>query len=64
MRVTPPAPGYLVASRKEVDSVELPYMNRARLAYAARQYLTGGQVGGRGAAAAADSPRHTTDMGG
>eukprot|EP00198_Chlamydomonas_reinhardtii_P013815 XP_001703152.1 predicted protein [Chlamydomonas reinhardtii] len=38
--------GYLVASRKEVDSVELPYMNRARLAYAARQYLTGGQVPG------------------
>ncbi len=25
--------GYLIASRKEVDSVELPYMNRARLAY-------------------------------
>jgi hypothetical protein len=22
--------GYLVASRKEVDSVELPYLNRAR----------------------------------
>ncbi|KAG2430432.1 hypothetical protein HXX76_009956 [Chlamydomonas incerta] len=38
--------GYLVSSRKEVDAVELPYMNRARLAYAARQYLTGGQVPG------------------
>lgn len=31
--------GYLLASRKEVDSVELPYLNRARLSYAARTFL-------------------------
>mmetsp|Transcript_2721 Transcript_2721/g.6356 ORF Transcript_2721/g.6356 Transcript_2721/m.6356 type:complete len:561 (-) Transcript_2721:65-1747(-) len=31
--------GYLYASRREVDSVVLPYLNRARLAYAARRYL-------------------------
>ncbi|GIL46240.1 hypothetical protein Vafri_3268 [Volvox africanus] len=36
--------GYLLSSRKEVDSVELPYMNRARLAYSARCYLTDGSV--------------------
>lgn len=36
--------GYLVASRMEVDSVELPYMNRARLAYSAAKYLTHGSV--------------------
>ncbi|GIL71507.1 hypothetical protein Vretimale_2630 [Volvox reticuliferus] len=36
--------GYLLSSRKEVDSVELPYMNRARLAYSARCYLTDGRV--------------------
>jgi hypothetical protein len=35
--------GYLISSRKEVDAVELPYLNRARLAYSMAQYLqTGG----------------------
>ncbi|GFR40042.1 hypothetical protein Agub_g580 [Astrephomene gubernaculifera] len=38
--------GYLLSSRREVDSVELPYMNRARLAYATRRYLTDGCVPG------------------
>ncbi|PNH12864.1 hypothetical protein TSOC_000128 [Tetrabaena socialis] len=38
--------GYLLASRKEVDSVELPYMNRARLAYCSRHYLLDGAVPG------------------
>lgn len=35
--------GYLIASRKEVDSVELPYLNRARLAYTATRFLSTGQ---------------------
>lgn len=34
--------GYLIASRKEVDSVELPYFNRARLSYATSKYFTTG----------------------
>jgi hypothetical protein len=38
--------GYLIASRKEVDSVEMPYLNRARLAYAARTFLETGLVPG------------------
>eukprot|EP00879_Flechtneria_rotunda_P027668 GHRR01029648.1.p1 GENE.GHRR01029648.1~~GHRR01029648.1.p1 ORF type:complete len:303 (+),score=119.19 GHRR01029648.1:516-1424(+) len=36
--------GYLLASRKEVDSVELPYLNRARLAYTATKFLASGVV--------------------
>lgn len=36
--------GYLIASRKEVDSVELPYLNRARLAYSSSKYLQSGAV--------------------
>lgn len=35
--------GYLIASRKEVDSVELPYFNRARLSYATNKFFTTGQ---------------------
>lgn len=38
--------GYLIASRREVDSVELPYLNRARLSYAARRYLATGTMPG------------------
>ena len=38
--------GYLIASRREVDSVELPYLNRARLSYAARRYLITGELPG------------------
>ncbi|WIA11604.1 hypothetical protein OEZ85_011709 [Tetradesmus obliquus] len=38
--------GYLLASRKEVDSVELPYLNRARLAYTATKFLGSGVVPG------------------
>jgi hypothetical protein len=38
--------GYLFASRKEVDSVELPYLNRARMAYSMSSYLTKGVVPG------------------
>jgi hypothetical protein len=38
--------GYLVASRREVDSVELPYFNRARLAYSSCRFLATGQVRG------------------
>ncbi|KAF6257569.1 vitamin B6 photo-protection and homoeostasis-domain-containing protein [Scenedesmus sp. NREL 46B-D3] len=38
--------GYLLASRKEVDSVELPYLNRARLAYTATKFLGSGTVPG------------------
>ena len=38
--------GYLVASRKEVDSVELPYLNRARMAYSMKTYLSQGLVPG------------------
>ncbi|EFJ49504.1 hypothetical protein VOLCADRAFT_80645 [Volvox carteri f. nagariensis] len=38
--------GYLLSSRKEVDSVELPYMNRARLAYATQRYLSDGFIPG------------------
>lgn len=34
--------GYLVASRREVDSVVLPYLNRARLSYAARRFCDTG----------------------
>lgn len=34
--------GYLLASRKEVDSVELPYLNRARLAYTSTHFLDTG----------------------
>lgn len=40
--------GYLVASRKEVDAVELPYFNRARLALATRKYFQTGIVPGKG----------------
>lgn len=36
--------GYLYASRKEVDSVELPYLNRARLNYTARHFMDNGEV--------------------
>mmetsp|Transcript_29240 Transcript_29240/g.82515 ORF Transcript_29240/g.82515 Transcript_29240/m.82515 type:complete len:534 (-) Transcript_29240:354-1955(-) len=36
--------GYLYASRMEVDSVVLPYLNRARLAYTSRRYLESGMV--------------------
>ncbi|KAL4524454.1 hypothetical protein Ndes2526B_g00459 [Nannochloris sp. 'desiccata'] len=36
--------GYLLASRREVDSVELPYLNRARLSYATRRFLNVGFV--------------------
>lgn len=39
--------GYLLASRKEVDSVELPYLNRARLALTSTHFL---KTGGWGAA--------------
>jgi hypothetical protein len=42
--------GYLLASRKEVDSVELPYLNRARLALTSTHFLKtggGGDVAGR-----------------
>lgn len=35
--------GYLLASRKEVDSVELPYLNRARLAFTSTRFLATGQ---------------------
>ncbi|KAI8464617.1 MAG: vitamin B6 photo-protection and homoeostasis-domain-containing protein [Monoraphidium minutum] len=38
--------GYLLASRKEVDSVELPYLNRARLAYTAAAFAARGAVPG------------------
>lgn len=38
--------GYLIASRNEVDSVELPYLNRARLAYTAQRFLASGVCGG------------------
>jgi len=38
--------GYLVASRREVDSVELPYLNRARMSYAARKMLSTGLLPG------------------
>ncbi len=37
-----------MSSRFEVDAVELPYLNRARLAYASRTYLGTGQVRGPG----------------
>jgi hypothetical protein len=36
--------GYLLASRREVDSVVLPYLNRARLSYTARRFLASGVV--------------------
>jgi hypothetical protein len=46
--------GYLLASRQEVDSVELPYLNRARLALTSTHFLkTGGRVRGPGWAAGA-----------
>ena len=38
--------GYLLASRREVDSVELDYLNRARLSYAARKFMHTGIVPG------------------
>lgn len=38
--------GYLLASRREVDSVVLPYLNRARLSYAARRFLATGRCPG------------------
>lgn len=38
--------GYLLASRKEVDSVELPYLNRARLAFTSTRFLATGVVPG------------------
>ncbi|KAK9809874.1 hypothetical protein WJX72_000793 [[Myrmecia] bisecta] len=38
--------GYLIASRCEVDSIQLAYLNRARLAYAARRFLRTGVVPG------------------
>ena len=48
----PPAVGYLIASRREVDSVVLPYLNRARLSYACRGFLeSGGRAGGGGGGA-------------
>lgn len=40
--------GYLLASRKEVDSVELPYLNRARLALTSTHFLKSGGVGSGG----------------
>ena len=36
--------GYLIASRREVDSVELPYFNRARLSYSCRKFFDGFRV--------------------
>lgn len=36
--------GYLVASRKEIDAVELPYYNQGRLALACREFLMTGVV--------------------
>lgn len=44
------AVGYLISSRKEVDSVELPYFNRARLSYAAKKFFTTGTAPGIGEA--------------
>lgn len=38
--------GYLLASRKEVDSVVLPYLNHARLSYATRKFFDTGRVPG------------------
>ena len=38
--------GYLLASRQEVATVQLPYLNRARLAFAARTFLATGTVPG------------------
>jgi hypothetical protein len=38
--------GYLYSSRREVDSVVLPYLNRARLSYAARSFLSTGEMPG------------------
>jgi hypothetical protein len=38
--------GYLLASRREVDSVQLPYLNRARLAYAAAAFFERGEAPG------------------
>ncbi len=36
--------GYLFASRREVATIQLPYLNRARLAFAARTFLATGIV--------------------
>lgn len=36
--------GYLYASRQEVATMKLPYLNRARLAFAARTFLATGVV--------------------
>ncbi|EFN54059.1 hypothetical protein CHLNCDRAFT_8919, partial [Chlorella variabilis] len=36
--------GYLIASRREVDSVVLPYLNRARLSYTTRAFYSTGRV--------------------
>lgn len=36
--------GYLVASRQEVAAIQLPYLNRARLAFSARTFLQTGVV--------------------
>lgn len=41
----PAAVGYLISSRKEVDSVVLPYLNRARLSLACRGFLDDGEGG-------------------
>jgi hypothetical protein len=38
--------GYLLASRREVDSVQLPYLNRARLAYGATAFFERGEAPG------------------
>jgi hypothetical protein len=40
--------GYLLASRREVDSVELPYLNRARLALTSTHFLKTGARWGVG----------------
>lgn len=55
--------GYLLASRREVDSVELPYLNRARLALTSTHFLKtgalarGGGGGGGLLCAACGEPR-------
>lgn len=38
------AAGYLLSSRKEVDSVELPYFNRARLSYVSKRFFDTGKA--------------------
>lgn len=37
--------GYLIASRKEIDSIQLSDINRARLAVVARCFAATGKVG-------------------